>query len=239
MVVSLGTLLILAGIFCLVYEQVTWVTNFAIWDKMDDPNQWLSTQWMHSIDAMFNHWGYWLNAKYLNSWDHVFYLVGIMFLYKIILFKFILSFITDSLRASNAVLTPADQNVKLQHLAISIETLRFLKCMKKKNMIYPKNAIDSSKNLDNIWEPVDPTPGYYKDDEWVNQGKSSVPGDQYIYCVFEKAEKPIEAEKKDPIQNLRDNVMVTLDGIYNKMELMELKVDNKDIDEILESTKKG
>lgn len=239
MVKSLGTLLFLALIFVIVYEQVFWVTNFQIWDKPNDPNAMVATQWIRSIDATFNHWSYWLNSKYLSSWIHVFYFASIMFLYKIILFKFILSFITDSLRASNAVIVPADQNIKLQHLAITIETLRFLKCMKKKHNIYPKDVKDSSRNLDNLFEPVDWTTGYYRDDEWLNKEKSAEPGDQYLYCVFEKAEKPIEVEKKDPIQVLRDNVLVSLDGIYNRMELMELKVNNKDLDEILESTKKS
>jgi hypothetical protein len=158
-----------------------------------------------------------------------------MFLYKVILFKFILSFITDSLRASNAKLVPADQNIKLQNLTLVIEVIRFMRCMKKKNTVYPIDDKDTTKGLDNLWEPVEWASGYHQDSEWINKDKAAEPGDQYIYCVFEKEGKPIAVEKKDPIQALRDNVMISLDAIYNKMELMEKKVNSKDIDEILEA----
>jgi hypothetical protein len=235
MVVALGTLLILAFIFAIVYEQVTWVTNFTIWDKKDDPDQGLMVQWVRSIDAMFNHWKPWLTKDYIISWTHFFWMIGIMFVYKVILFKFILSFITDSLRASNAVLVPADQDIKLQHLTITIEVMRFMRCMKKRDLVYPKDDKDTTKGLDNLWEPVDWTNGYYQDSEWINRDKAAEPGDEYIYCVFEKEDKPVTVEKTDPIQALRDNVMISLDRIYNKMELMEKKVNSKDIDEILEA----
>jgi hypothetical protein len=235
MVVALGTLLILAFIFAIVYEQVTWVTNFKIWDKVGDDNQKLMVQWTVSLDAMFNHWGPWITKDYIMNWTHFFFILGIMFLYKVILFKFILSFITDSLRASNAVLVPADQDIKLQHLTLTIEVMRFMRCMKKRDLVYPKDDKDTTKGLDNLWEPVDWTSGYYQDSEWINRDKAAEPGDEYIYCVFEKEDKPVAVEKTDPIQALRDNVMISLDKIYNKMELMEKKVNSIDIDEIIEA----
>jgi hypothetical protein len=186
MVIAFGTLLILAFAFAIVYEQVTWVTNFTIWDKKDDVDQGLMVQWVRSIDAMFDHWKPWMTKDYIMSWTHFFWIITIMFLYKIILFKFILSFITDSLRASNAVLVPADQNIKLRHLTMTIEVMRFMRCMRKRDLVYPKDDKDTTMGLDNLWEPVDWTSGYYQDSEWINRDKAAVPGDEYIYCVFEK-----------------------------------------------------
>lgn len=236
MIQGLGGIAFLALVFVIIYCHITWLTFFSHWDKPNDPNANFSYNMMISIDALFNHWSYWLKTDYLSSWDHTFYQLGIMFLYKIIIFKFVLSFQTDTLRACNSIIPQADTYVQLYYLVLMLESKRFGKGMRTSLEMYPEN--ERSRDMNNFMDPYDVPRGYMRDDEWLNKDKTKDPDDLNIYVIQEKPEKTVEKEKVDKVWDARDRVSKKLAVLFDEIELLERKFDDEKLVNIIEMTNK-